>query len=129
MTKNDKATLSPKQLQALPIFASQPCVDKACEQLGISRNCFYEWMKEPAFKNELKKYRHEITSEYIESLKIAAKGATNTLIQLLNEDNPPAVRRAAANDILNHVIKIKDDERLAAEKAAYSFTPYEDFNL
>lgn len=122
MTKNDKNSLSPKQLLALPIFASQPCVDKACEQLGISRNCFYEWMKEPAFKTELKKCRYEITAEYIESLKIASKGATNTLIQLLGENNPPSVRRAAANDILNYVWKIRDDERVIAENNSFSFT-------
>lgn len=127
MTKRDKIELSPKQIQALPVFASQPSVEKACEQVGISRNCFYEWMKEPIFKSELKKQRSEIGSEYIESLKTASKDATNTLIQLMGEDQPPAVRRAAANDILNHLSKIKEEERIKAENAAFSFD--DGFNL
>ncbi len=127
MTKYDKNELSQKQLLALPIFASEPCVDKACEQVGISRNCFYEWMKEPTFTIELKKLRFEIRSEYIEALKTASKAASNTLIQLLGDDQPPSIRRAAANDILNHLSKIKEEERIKAENAAFSFD--DGFNL
>jgi hypothetical protein len=127
MTKNDN--LSGKQLQALPIFASQPCVDKACEQAGISRNCFYEWMKEASFKSELRKLRYEISTESIDALKVASKDASSTLIQLLGEENSPAVRRAAANDILNHVAKIREEERLKAENSAYSFSGIDNFNL
>lgn len=95
--------LSTKQLKALPIFATQLNVEKACTEAGVSKDTFYKWNKQKNFSMELKKLRYEIGCESIDLLKLASKKAAVTLVQLLDENNPPAVRRAAANDILNYV--------------------------
>lgn len=108
MTKSDE--LSPKQIKALPFFSMELNVEKACAEAGISKQTFYQWMKQSAFKDKLRNMRYAIGSESIELLKIQSKKAADTLTQLLEQDNPPAVRRAAANDILNYVLKFRQDE-------------------
>lgn len=108
MTKSDG--LSPKQMRALPIFCSEVNVEKACAQVGISKQTFYQWMKQPPFRKKLRNMRYAIGNQSIELLKVEVKRAADTLIQLLGENNPPAVRRAAANDIFNYVLKFREDE-------------------
>lgn len=115
MTKSDG--LSPKQMRALPIFCSEVNVEKACAQVGISKQIFYQWMKQPAFRVKLRNMRYAIGNQSIEVLKIEVKRAADTLIQLLAENNPPAVRRAVANDILNYVLKFREDEALSIYEA------------
>ncbi len=109
MTKSDG--LSARQLRALPIFAAQVHVEKACTEANISKQTFYQWLRQPTFNKELKRMRYEIGTDSIELLKTASKRAAITLIQLLGEDNPPAVRRSAANDVLTYVLKTREDEK------------------
>lgn len=117
MTNDD--VLSPKQRSALPIFCTQLNVEKACVEAGISKQTFYQWMKNPLFKRELWRMRRAIGTQSIERLKIESKRAADTLTELLDSQNPPAVRRAAANDILNYVLKFRENESLL-------FEPYEE---
>lgn len=111
MTKSDG--LSPKQIRALPIFCMEVNIEKACAQAGISKQTFYQWMKQPTFRIKLRNMRYAIGSQSIELLKVESKRAADTLIQLLEASNPAAVRRAAANDILNYVLKFREAEALS----------------
>ncbi len=117
MTKNDSLSLSKRQKQALPIFASNLTIEEACERAGISRNTFYEWLKEPQFKSELERLRNEIVNEAVNHLKITSTKAAKTLGNLLERDDSPTVQRAAANDVLGHVMKFMElkelEDRLA----------------
>lgn len=117
MTKNDTQGLSSRQQQVLPIFASNLTIEEACERAGISRNTFYEWLKEPQFKSELNRLRNEIVNEAVNHLKITSTKAARTLADLLERDDSPTVQRAAANDVLGHVMKFMElkelEDRLA----------------
>ncbi len=117
MTKSDTLSLSERQKQALPIFASNLTIEEACERAGISRNTFYEWLKEPQFKSELDRLRNEIVNEAVNHLKITSTKAAKTLGNLLERDDSPTVQRAAANDVLGHVMKFMElkelEDRLA----------------
>ena len=117
MTESDKLSLSKRQKQALPIFASNLTIEEACERAGISRNTFYEWLKEPQFKLELDRLRNEIVNEAVNHLKITSTKAAKTLGDLLERDDSPTVQRAAANDVLGHVMKFMElkelEDRLA----------------
>lgn len=117
MTKNDTLSLSARQQQALPIFASNLTIEEACECAGISRNTFYEWLKEPQFKLELDRLRNEIVNEAVNHLKITSTKAARTLAGLLERDDSPTVQRSAANDVLGHVMKFMElkelEDRLA----------------
>ncbi len=117
MTKSDTLSLSKRQKQVLPIFASNLTIEEACELAGISRNTFYEWLKEPQFKLELDRLRNEIVNEAVNHLKITSTKAAKTLAHLLERDDSPTVQRAAANDVLGHVMKFMElkelEDRLA----------------
>lgn len=108
MTEDDRKGLSAKQVQALPIFASNSNIEEACNLVGISRNCFYDWMKLPQFKSELQKLRSELVESAVSELKINARNAASTLVKLMERDDSPSVQRSAANDILNHVMKFQE---------------------
>ncbi len=108
MTDDD--VLSDKQRRALPIFCIQLNIEKACAEAGISKQTFYQWMRNPLFKRELKEMRREIGTPSSEQLKSESKKAAETLAELLDRSNPPSVRRAAANDILTYVLKFRENE-------------------
>ena len=112
MTETDTNGLSPKQLKALPIFASITNCNEACKQAGISRDCFYEWLKQPSFKEALNKLRNDLVQDAVTQLKVNAIKAASTLIKLTDREDCPSVQRAAANDILNHVIKFQELQEL-----------------
>lgn len=116
MTEYDKNELSDRQLKALPFFAASASVESACREADVSKETFYRWLKEPLFKAELDKLRNEIVSDAVNHLKIITTKAAATLSTLLDREESPAVQRAAANDILGHVIKFMElkeiEERL-----------------
>lgn len=108
MTNYDKSSLSSNQLKALPAIVTCRSVDEACKEAGISRNCYYEWMKTPEFKEEVTKLREEVLNEAIEHLKANAMKAVITLSALMDNEDSPAVQRSAANNVLNYVIKCQN---------------------
>lgn len=116
MTECDKNKLTVRQLKALPFFANSSSTEAACKDAKLSKETFYRWLKEPLFKAELERLRNEVVNDAISHLKAITTKAASTLSSLLEREDCPGVQRAAANDILGHVIKfmeLKDiEERL-----------------
>ena len=90
MTKDD--VLSPKQRSALPTFCTQLNIEKACAEVGISKQTFYQWIKNPHFKRELWRMRRAIGTQSIEQLKIEEKPAKFVSISI--KIHSAGVRRA-----------------------------------
>lgn len=99
-TKFDKQKRS-KEI-ALPILASTPDYSEAAKLIGCSRGEIYEWLKDNEFKAELEKLRSQIVNDAISKMKAHVTKAVDVLASLL-DDESSQVRRAACNDILNHV--------------------------
>lgn len=116
MTKTDENQLSSRQMMALPYFAANSSVEAACKLADVSKDTFYKWLKEPLFRAELESLRSEVVTEAINQLKIGTTKAATTLSELLEREDCPSVQRAAANDILGHVMKFMElkeiEERL-----------------
>ncbi len=113
--KNDGLTV--KQRKALPVLASHACIDEGCKLVGISTNCYYEWLKKPQFKKEIERVRNELIESALVQLKINSSKAVSTLVGLLDKADSPNVQRSSANDILNHLVKFREaqefEERIA----------------
>jgi len=109
----DNKDLNDKQRMALIHFVSCHNVDQGCKDAGISRDCFYRWLENPAFKAELSRLREVLFHEAIDQLKHSMKLACHTL-QALCEDPecPPAVKRGAASDIISHLMKWRETQEL-----------------
>ena|SRR5579863_7532582 len=114
MTEPDKNQdqLTPRQIAAIPYFATNASVETACEKAGISRETYYKWIKQPVFKSELNRFRNEVVNDAVNQLKSTTVKAATTLFLLLDRHDNPSVQRAAANDIFNHVGRFKELEEL-----------------
>jgi hypothetical protein len=110
-TKSDKTRLSERQLKAIPFLVSAASDGEGCRQAKIGRQTYYEWIKEPAFKAELSRLRNIVVEDAIQLLKAHTAKAVNTLVKLLDVDNP-TIQRGAANDILQHVTKFKEIQEI-----------------
>lgn len=117
MTTSDYSGLSGKQKRALPFFLSGRSEGECCRQAKISRETYYQWLKEPVFKAELSRMRNMIVEDAIEALKGQTTRAVDTLVKLLDVENP-TLQRNVANDILSHVARFKElqeiEKRLTA---------------
>jgi hypothetical protein len=100
--------LTAKQKTALPIIATTSGVLEACRLCEIGRDSYYQWMAIPAFKNAVDKLRNEVVSASFFELKKQSIRAVMTLVELLDLQDEPNIRRQAANDVLNHLAKFTE---------------------
>lgn len=118
--KTDENKLSERQLRALPYFLGSRSIEEICHQAKISKCTYYQWIKEPIFRLELSKMRDELVINAIETLKIHATCAVDTLVKLL-DSAAPSLQRQVANDILSHIAQFKElqeiEKRLAILEA------------
>ena len=108
--KTDKTTRS--KMKALPILATTPNYSEAARLIGCSHEQIYSWLRDEEFKAELEKLRSHLVNDAISKMKGYVTKAVDTLAALM-DDESSQVRRAACNDILNHVgrfIELKELE-------------------
>ncbi len=112
MTKSDTSQggeLSERQKKAIPFFVNAPTVEGGCKGAKISRETYYQWLSDPAFKEELKRHRDRVVEEALDSMKGNMARAVSALVGLLETKNQ-FLKRSVANDILGHVLKSKELE-------------------
>lgn len=112
MTEPDKNSLSQRQSKALPFFAACTTYEAACQKASISRNTFYEWLKNPHFKEALNQLRESIHEETVGVLKNCASEAVGKLVSLMRNSANENVQRLAANDILTRLSKFRELEEI-----------------
>lgn len=106
-TKIDQNGLTVRQRKALPFFVGSSSEVEACRQAKVAKQTYYEWLKDPLFREELHRLRNFVIEDAVEVLKAHTNKAVHTLVLLLDNTNP-ALQRNIANDILNHVAKFKE---------------------
>ncbi|MHC4637390.1 MAG: phBC6A51 family helix-turn-helix protein [Planctomycetota bacterium] len=103
--------LTPRQLKAIPFIVSCPTYTEGMKKAKVNRSTFYKWLKEPEFKAELDRQREEITAEAFGILSQGLTKAVETLVSLLdNKDD--RLKRLAAKDVINFIIRHKENEDL-----------------
>ena len=117
MSKNRQySSISVKQARAIPRVLEAKSIEAGCAAAGISKTLFYQWLKVPEFEREYKRQRNILIDEAMESLKASAAKAVDSLTSLLDTDSA-SLKRSVANDILGHILKIREiqdiEERLA----------------
>lgn len=116
-------TLSPNQEKAIPVLISSATNTEAARILDISEVTLYEWLKNPVFKCKLEVERNAIIEAAIGRLKQNAIKAVDTLVELLSSNAEP-IKRGAANDILTHLFKYKEqieiEQRIEAIEKYYN---------
>ena len=115
MTESDKnkgQNLTERQVKAIPHLVASSTYEKGCRKARISRNTFYEWLKDPVFKAELKRQRDTAIEEALETLKSSMTTAVKVLVDLLDTTKNEYLKRNISKDIIGYVIKAKEIEDL-----------------
>jgi transposase-like protein len=99
-------TLNNRQLKAIPILIGCDTVEDAARQIGVTKSTLYEWMKHDEFNQAITSARKKLLDKAMNKLMNTSMKAVITLEKLLDADSE-SVRRAAANDVLGHVLKYR----------------------
>jgi transposase len=107
--------LNSRQLKAIPILIGCDTVEGAAKKAGISKNTIYTWMQQEEFCQAVSEARKKLFDRAMHKLMNVSMKAVITLEKLLNAESE-SVRRAAANDVLGHILKYRElseiEERL-----------------
>lgn len=104
----DKEKLTRRQLHVLPFLISNPTVDLAAKQSGVSAKQIFGWLHQPAFRQELESRKNEAVNQAVDRLKLTACKACDTLIELLDTAQSDSVKHRVAVDMLNLTLKFME---------------------
>jgi len=100
-------SLNSRQLKAIPILIGCDTVEDTARKTGVSKNTLYTWMKQDDFNKAVSDARKKLFDKAMHKLMNVSMKAVVTLEKLLNAESE-AVRRAAANDVLGHILKYRE---------------------
>ena len=101
----DKENLTRRQLHVLPFLISNPSVESAAKESGISAKQIFDWLNQSTFRQELENRKNEAVNQAVDRLKTTASKACDTLISLLDSAESESVRHRVAIDLLNMTLK------------------------
>lgn len=112
MSNDEHKKLTPRQRAAIPQLLNEVTLEAGRKNAKIAKGTLYNWLKQPAFKEELKKQRAAIVEGALEVLKANTVRATKTLVILLASEND-SIKHRAARDIIQFTLKAMEYEELA----------------
>jgi hypothetical protein len=107
----EKQGLTKRQLKVIPLLVTSLTYTEACEKASINRSTLYDWLKMPEFKAEVERLRSQIAEQAFGILTQNMTRAAETLAGLL-DDSDKRLKRFAAKDIIEYVLKHKEIEDL-----------------
>jgi len=97
--------LTPKQKEVILEFVKTGNVEQACENIGVARSTYYEWMKIPEFKEEIKQQQEQVYESTVSNMKYLFSKAVETQEQLLNSENE-RIKLRVSSSIINNTVKL-----------------------
>ena len=108
---DDNEKLSPRQIRVIPYLLVAPSIEEGCKRARISKAAVYEWLKDEAFRQELKRQRAAAIEQALDSLKANLTKATETLVKHTNSERENISIRAAES-IIEFAQKALEHEEL-----------------
>jgi hypothetical protein len=105
---NDRETLTRRQLHVLPFLISNPTVESAAKQSGISAKQIFDWLKQPIFRQELENRKNDGVNQAVDRMKLTASKAVDKLIDLLDNAQSDSIKHRVAVDMLNMTLKFME---------------------
>jgi hypothetical protein len=86
-------------------------IEEGCRTAGITRQTWYNWVKDEGFANDVYRRRERVISEALDRLKTSVAGAVEGLTGLVHagEDN---VRLRACREVLDYFMKARELEEI-----------------
>ncbi len=91
--------LTPRQQQAIACLLSSPTIEAASKNAGVARSTLYEWMRIPAFQEELERAKRRQFQAALGQLRSLVPEAIQGLKELARSSNEQ-VRLRACVEIL-----------------------------
>lgn len=106
MARNDKNSLTTKQIKFIDAMLTEPTIEKACQKAGVSRATGHKYLKVATVKKTLRIKQDEMMDKTTQMLYLASSNAVSVLsdIMLDNKVNP-FIRTQAAKAILEQSYK------------------------
>ena len=114
---------------AIAHIIASPSIEEASRRSSVSRATLHKWLKNDAFKAELRSKRDVVVNSALNTLKSAASQAVDELIELIKAPRAE-VRLSASKCIIEYVLKSREIEnieqrlekveRVILEKRTYS---------
>ena len=106
MARNDKNSLTTKQIKFIDAMLTEPTIEKAGQKAGVSRATGHKYLKVAADKKTLRIKQDEMMDKTTQMLYLASSNAVSVLsdIMLDNKVNP-FIRTQAAKAILEQSYK------------------------
>lgn len=117
VTKNSQ----PDSLRAIVHLVAAPSIEQGCKRARVSKAAVYEWLKDEAFRQELKRQRDAVIERALDSLKANMAKATETLVKHLDSEHENISIRAAES-IIEFTQKALEHEELEKRIAALVIT-------
>jgi transposase len=108
---NDSKKLTARQARVIPYLLDAPSIAQGCKHARVSKVTVYEWLKQEAFRQELKRQRDELIRGALDNLKANVSKATETLVKLLDSESE-SIKARAAEDIIEFAQKALEHEEL-----------------
>lgn len=122
--------LTPKQERAIAALLGQPTVEKAADEVGVSRQTLHRWLGEPAFNEAFRKSRRESFTHSVSMAQKYAPAMLNTLAAIAMDKTATQAARVSASkavlefgrqslelDDMNRRIEKLEADTAAREKA------------
>jgi hypothetical protein len=109
MAHNGRKNADEKLLMALAVGGT---VDQAAQAAGLSRRTVHRRSKDPEFLRQLRQTKKDLTQRTAALLGGACGEAVKTLVILMREPSPFAVRSGAARAIIEMSIKTRESGEL-----------------
>ncbi len=117
MKSNENQKLSPRQMQVLPALLTSPSYEEAARRSAISAKQVHQWLQDPFFRKILDQYRNELFRNSLASLKAGTQKAVQTLLSLIEHEDP-RISLVASEKVLINALKaielLEFDDRISA---------------
>ena len=106
MARNDKNSLTTKQIKFIDAMLTEPTIEKACQKAGVSRATGHKYLKVAAVKKTLRIKQDEMMDKTTQMLYLASSNDVTVLSDImLNTKVNPFIRTQAAKAILEQSYK------------------------
>ncbi len=107
--------LSPKQRRAVEALLTTGDVQAAAQQIGVSRDSLYRWLKQPVFIEAVRAAEAQAIDDLSRLLVRLGRTASGTLAKAMNDGTTPMATRVRAADIvLNRLLQLRELATLEA---------------
>ena len=102
--------LTDKQLKFIDIYLKSKNITETCKTLNISRNTAYDYLKEPAVKQELDSRRIQCLNDTSLYLQEQLLNSCKVLVDIANDTTAPAPARVSAvNSLFSNSMKLTEN--------------------